>query len=175
VDKPHPTLNQINRFHDFHPRSAALPHNGAGERRRQGMEEPRQERMLRQVIALLLLFAGIAERTAGRALPARILVLLLLGRAEAVARNYAAGMLLVDAICYEEDGMAGPPGLAALALRFRALAAALVTLIEPPGLPRGRHDGRRAEQRRLAQAGRAAAAARRAASFLASPRPCDTS
>lgn len=95
------------------------------------MEGPGRDRMLRQVIALLVLLAGVAERAAGRAVPVRILVLLVLRRAESVARAYAAGALWVDVICYEDGGLDGPPGAAALALRFRALAAALGTLLAP--------------------------------------------
>jgi hypothetical protein len=101
------------------------------------MEAPGQDRMLRQVISLLVLLAGIAERAAERAFPVRILVLVLLRRAEFVARGYAARALLVDVVCYEDDGdvPGAPPGAHALALRFRALAAALRTLLAPDGIP----------------------------------------
>jgi hypothetical protein len=137
------------------------------------MEEPGQDRMLRRVIALLVLLAGIAERAAGRALPVRLLVLLVLRRAESVARAYVASVLVVDVVCYEDDGdiADGPPGAEALALRLRALAAALVTLLEPPGVLDA--------WARTAKAARRRSLARHAAALVgpaaAKPRPHDTS
>jgi hypothetical protein len=134
------------------------------------MEETGRDRMLRQVIALLVLLAGIAERAAGRAFAVRILVLLVLRRAEAVARAYAAGALLVDVICYEDDGdvPGGPPGAQALALRFRALAAALGTLLPEAGdLDAWTKTARAAHRRSLARHAVAPAFMR--------PRPDDTS
>lgn len=135
------------------------------------MEGQGRDRMLRQVIALLETLAGVAERAAGRAFPVRFLVLLLLRRAESVARAYAADALLVDVICYEDGDAGGPPGAEALASRFRALAAALGTLLPDAGDLDARTKTARAAHRR--------SLARRAAALVApgaaQPWPHDTS
>ncbi len=135
------------------------------------MQAGQGNRMLRRVIALLVLLAGVADEAAGRSFPVRVLVVLLLRRAEAVARAYAADALLVDVICYEEDGADVPLDAAALALRLRALAAALGTLLDPQDVLDAWARTRKAARRR--------SLARRAGALVAPafmrPRPHDTS
>ena len=88
------------------------------------------ERMLRRIIAALVASAVLAERAAERSLLVRWLVLWILRRAETVALDFV----------FEETGMPlaveefavtgnGPDDAFALAARFKALAAALCTLL----------------------------------------------
>jgi hypothetical protein len=108
------------------------------------MEGALQERGTFSGIArTLLALALLAERAAGRSLPVRFLVLVLLGRAEAIARRFVArtaATLIAEAIdagcpdiafpdlsCLEEPGGLhyGAADAQLLALRLRILAAVL--------------------------------------------------
>ena len=88
------------------------------------------ERMLRRIIAHLVTSAVLAERAAERSLLVRWLVLWILRRAETVALDFAfdeTGMpLAVEGFALAGNG---PNDAFALAARFRALAAALATLL----------------------------------------------
>ena len=106
------------------------------------MEGALQDRgTFRGIARTLLALALLAERAAGRSFPVRFLVLVLLGRAEAIARAYVArtsATLIAEAI---EAGCPDVPDLACLdeptglhygaadavllALRLRILAAVL--------------------------------------------------
>jgi hypothetical protein len=133
------TSSEFSRFDDFsrrrfHP-CADLPHN-AGNERRTGMDgEARHERTIRRIFALLVAFAGLAERAAGRSYPVRFLLLLVLRHAEVIARDYVADRMLVDGLWFD-DGMectSSPEDAALLAERFRLLAAELCALLPPTG------------------------------------------
>ena len=101
------------------------------------------ERMLRRIIALLVASAVLAERAADRSLLVRWLVLWLLRRAETVVEDFVfdeAGMpLAVEGFAVAGNG---PDDALALAARFRALAAALATLL-PLACLLGRRPARR--------------------------------
>lgn len=89
------------------------------------------ERTLRRIIALLVSFAVLAERAAGRSFPVRWLVLSILRYAEGVARDHVidtapwAGPYLEDAI---EPGNS-PMDAILLGQRLRMLAAVLSALL----------------------------------------------
>ena len=88
------------------------------------------ERMLRRIIALLITSAVLAERAALRSLPVRWFVLWLLRRAETVVEDFVfdeTGMpLAIEGFAVAGNG---PDDALALAACFRALAAALATLL----------------------------------------------
>jgi hypothetical protein len=89
--------------------------------------------MLPKIAALLLSLSLVAERAAGRSLPVRFLLLVILRRAEAVATAFvareaeAAGAAADDFPWLDEAAESGssPLDAAFLALRFRLLAAVL--------------------------------------------------
>jgi hypothetical protein len=91
---------------------------------------------LRRIVALLLALAGLAERASVRSDAVRWSVLWLLRPAEAIARDYVAGLTRDAglAIHYAPDWAApaghGPADAMCLADTFRALAAALSILVE---------------------------------------------
>ena len=98
-----------------------------------GVMDGRNGGMLLKIAALLVSLSLVAERAAGRSFPVRLIVLLLLRRAEAVATAFvaaaaeAAGATADDFPWLDdapEDG-ASPLDAAWLALRFRLLAALL--------------------------------------------------
>jgi hypothetical protein len=77
-------------------------------------------RTLWRIVALLVSFAGIAERAAGRSAAVRFAVLFLLRPAEAIARGHVAAVTGVPAPAPDtRDEALG------LAVSFRALAALL--------------------------------------------------
>ena len=83
--------------------------------------------------ATLMALALLAERAAGRSLPVRFLLLVLLGRAECIARAFVAREIAADwpdAPCLEEPGDThyGAADAVLLALRLRMLAAVLDVL-----------------------------------------------
>jgi hypothetical protein len=97
------------------------------------MEAGRDDRELGRIIALLVSLAGLAERTAGRCLAVRFVVLLVLRRAEECARDYAAQATGSDGLWFD-DGLGtgcGPAEAELIALRFHDLAAFLAGEIEP--------------------------------------------
>lgn len=89
--------------------------------------------MLLKIAALLVSLSLVAERAAGRSLPVRFLVLVLLRRAEAVATSFvaataeAAGATADDFLWLDDSPENGssPLDAAWLAVRFRLLAALL--------------------------------------------------
>lgn len=90
------------------------------------------ERTLRRIIALLVSFAGLADRAAGRSFPVRWLVLAILRYAQRVALGYLAETTGMDwAACFEEDTGCRPDDDALLAGRFRTLAELLGALLPP--------------------------------------------
>ena len=98
-----------------------------------------KSRALRQIVALLLALADLAECASGRSRPVRWLVLLILAPGEAVARDYLAGLTGVPAHsrlplmpARPDDGVAEAMRLASV---FRALAAALAALPNEAGAP----------------------------------------
>jgi len=88
---------------------------------------------LQRIVALLLSLALVAQRAAGRSLPVRFLLLLILRRAEAVATSFvvreieAAGASDDDFPWLDDIAESGssPLDAAFLALRFRLLAEVL--------------------------------------------------
>ena len=101
-------------------------------------------RMLRRIIALLVSFAALAERAAGRSAPIRCFVLWILRRAEAVAEEFVFNAAGVPQPALERTASAGngPDDALRLADRFYALAAALCALLPLDGLF-DRRQGRR--------------------------------
>ena len=98
------------------------------------MDAGLHEKTLRRIIALLVSFAGLAERAAGRSLPVRWFVLTILRHAEGVALGYLADTTGLDwAACFADDPEGGckADDAAVLAGRFRALAALLRALLPP--------------------------------------------
>lgn len=111
----------------------------------------RQRGRLDRIAATLLNLAALADRAALRTLPVRFLVLAILWRAEAIAKNFVAGEMgfdrqILDGIArYADDDLTGPapcwPTLdellpptgstldaELLAMRLRMLAAILLAL-----------------------------------------------
>jgi hypothetical protein len=89
----------------------------------------------RGIALTLFALALVAERAAGCSFPVRFLVLAILGRAEAIARAFVAGV--IDADVPDLPCGAEPPGLRGgaadaeiLALRLRMLAAILGMLAD---------------------------------------------
>ena len=98
-----------------------------------------KSRALRQIVALLLALADLAECASGRSRPVRWLVLLILAPGEAVARDYLATLTGVPASfrlppmpARPDDGVAEAMRLAAV---FRALAEALAALLDKASAP----------------------------------------
>lgn len=92
-----------------------------------------------RIVALLVSLAGLAERAALRCFPIRLLVFVVLWRAEAVARDHVEGALEAARLGLEDPQiLARQPDSAALAARFRLLAeileALLVGDVAEPGL-----------------------------------------
>ena len=92
----------------------------------------RDNRTLRRIVTTLVALAVLAERAAGRSYPVRCLVLFILRQAESVAGSFVAeavqtfrpaGLVRIPAIPNS------PADAIGLAMRFRALAAALGALI----------------------------------------------
>ena len=93
------------------------------------------DRTLRRIIALLVSFAALAERAAGRSLPVRWLVLAIIRYAEAVALDLVADKTGI-AWAYVEDGPetgCTPMDAALLARRLRALAILLAAFLGSVG------------------------------------------
>lgn len=116
------------------------------------MEGAVQDRATFQGIArTLLALALLAERAAGRSFPVRFLVLVILGRAEAIARAYVVREIEAEGWCLdlscldERPGMHfGAAGAEFLALRLRMLAAVLGALADADAASAGLSDGRSA-------------------------------
>lgn len=87
----------------------------------------REERALMRIAAVLVTLSMLAERAADRAFPVRILALVVLRWAEAVARAFVEEVTATDWSCLDDTAETGAGPLAAtrLAVRFRLLAAAL--------------------------------------------------
>ena len=93
----------------------------------------RDDRTLGRIVATLVALAVLAERAAGRSYPVRCLVLFILRQAESVAGSFVAeavqtfrpaGLVRIPAISNS------PADATGLAMRFRALAAALGALLQ---------------------------------------------
>ena len=91
----------------------------------------RDDRTLGRIVATLVALAVLAEHAAGRSYPVRCLVLFILRQAESVAGSFVAeamqtfrpaGLVRIPPIPNSPDDATG------LAMRFRALAAALGAL-----------------------------------------------
>lgn len=92
----------------------------------------RDDRTLGRIVATLIALAVLAERAAGRSYPVRCLVLFILRRAESVASEFVAGAVQT----FRPAGLVRIPAIpnnpadaTGLAMRFRALAAALDALL----------------------------------------------
>ena len=111
------------------------------------------DRALRRIIALLVSFAVLAERTGTRSLPVRWLVLTILRYAERVALGCLAETTGIDwAACFEDHQEPGssPADAALLAWRLRALAGLLGELLPPANPFDVWETGREAAQRDFA-------------------------
>lgn len=120
------------------------------------MDAGLHEKTLRRIIALLVSFAGLAERAGGRSLPVRWFVLTILRHAEGVALGYLADTTGQDwSSCFADDPEGGcrANDAAELAWRFRMLAALLGALL----LPQNRFDDLHARTLRRDAARQAAA------------------
>ena len=80
-------------------------------------------------MATLLALAALAERAGARPCPVRFLALCFLRPAEAVAREFVAGVVPAQRLGGNVMVENGPADAISLASRFRALAAALVALL----------------------------------------------
>ena len=90
------------------------------------------ETMLNRIVALLFALADLAERAGGRSAAIRVLVLLMLRPAEAMARRLVMdfyGDTDIAPLLQLQDGD-GPTAAIRLALSFRMLAMALAALPE---------------------------------------------
>ena len=92
----------------------------------------RDDRTLGRIVATLVALAVLAERAAGRSYPVRCLVLFILRQAESVAGSFVAEAMQT----FRPAGHVrippvpnGPADAIGLAMRFRALAAALGALL----------------------------------------------
>jgi hypothetical protein len=90
-------------------------------------------RTLWRIVALLVSFAGFAERAAGRSAAVRFAVLFVLRPAEAIARGHVAAVTGVLVPGPSQDSVDEALGLAAA---FRALAALLAAFAAAAGLAR---------------------------------------
>ena len=93
----------------------------------------RDDRTLRRIVTTLVALAVLAERAAGRSYPVRCLVLFILRQAESVAGSFVAEAMQT----FRPAGLVrippipnGPDDATGLAMRFRALAAALGALLQ---------------------------------------------
>jgi hypothetical protein len=91
------------------------------------------DRTLRRTMALLVALAALCERVAHRSFPARLLVLFLLHRAEALAREVVAAAAMTDGLWFDDglEGGSNPQDAILLGLRFSTLAAVLDGLLRP--------------------------------------------
>lgn len=103
---------------------------------------------LQGIARTLLALALLAERAAGRSFPVRFLVLVLLGRAEAIARAYVAREIEDDGWCLDLsfldeplDMHYGAADAEILALRLQMLATVLGALADADGGSVGLRDG----------------------------------
>lgn len=126
--------------------------------------------MLRRVIALLVAFAVLAERGAGRSPWVRWFVLWILRRAEAVAADFVFTQTGTPPPVREAIAAVGndPEDSLRLAARFKALAAALRAL-----LPIASPFGHQATRRRFASGSGAPGRGRHRDCWT--PEPFDTS
>ena len=102
------------------------------------MERREDEKALLRIIQMLLSLAVLAERASGRSLPVRWLVFWILRPAEAVAQAFVCDvaqeqfLFFADSACLDDEGSTQ---ILQLAMRFRALAAALALLLAQPQHP----------------------------------------
>ena len=92
----------------------------------------RDNRTLRRIVTTLVALAVLAEQAAGRSYPVRCLVLFILRQAESVAGSFVAGAMTTPrlAVYVRIPPIPNSPADATgLAMRFRALAAALGALL----------------------------------------------
>lgn len=91
----------------------------------------RDKLALRRIAAVLVALAVLAESAAGRSFPVRWFVLAILRQAEAAAWAFVVDVTQSDWPCFGDLPELGsrPADAACLALRFRALAAALGALL----------------------------------------------
>jgi len=111
------------------------------------------DQTLRRMIALLVSFAVLAERAAGRSFPVRWLVLTIVRHAETVVLDLLADTVQVDFSGLDDDPAPGhePYDAAVLGWRLRMLAAMLGTLLKPEARFESWTAGRDAAPRGLAQ------------------------
>jgi len=88
-------------------------------------------RILRSILASLFVLVTLAERAAARSYPIRFLVLCYLRYAEAAASELVADTTFARRLAGAAAIGNDPGDAIRLALRFRALAAALVALLRP--------------------------------------------
>lgn len=84
---------------------------------------------LRGIVTTLIALAGLAQRAAGLPFPLRFFVLVILRRAEAVARDFVVEEMGADWLGGSLEVRYRPADAALLALLFCALAEALVVLL----------------------------------------------
>ena len=89
------------------------------------------DRTLRRIMALLIALAALAERTADRSYPVRCLVLWIMRRAEAAARDFVASVTGAPPAAFAVIPQlhSGPADAIHIAARLKALAAALGALL----------------------------------------------
>ncbi|APH72304.1 hypothetical protein [Aquibium oceanicum] len=97
------------------------------------------DRTMRRIVALLVSFAVMAERAAGRSFPVRFVVLCILRHAEAVALLFVAETFEADVFYVHGDPETGygPADAMAIAMRLRALASLVFAMLDPADLDDG--------------------------------------
>ena len=104
------------------------------------MEKQQDDKALRRIIQMLLALAVLAERASGRRLPVRFVVFWILRPAGAFVQAFVCDVAQEQFLFIADSGLLdddGSPQLIGLAMRFRALAAALelaLLLIQPQRL-----------------------------------------
>ncbi len=100
------------------------------------MAATQDDRTMRRIAALLVSFAVMAERAAGRSFPVRFVVLCILRHAEAVALSFVAETFEADVFYVEGEAETGygPADAMAIALRLRALASLVFAMLDPADL-----------------------------------------
>ena len=101
------------------------------------MDQQQDDKALRRIIQMLIALAVLAERASGRSLPVRWLVFWILRPAEAFAQAFVCDVAQEQFLFIADSGLLdddGSPQLIGLAMRLRALAAALelaLLIIQP--------------------------------------------
>lgn len=128
-----PAPNKINTFHDFRPHSIHISNTGARMSEVEGGPvmgaEGRDIEALRGIVTTLVSLARLAQCAAGLPFPLRFVLLAILRLAESVAREFVVEEMAADWFGGSPEFGNRPADATLLAMRFCALAEAIVVLI----------------------------------------------